>query len=76
MQIDIQEAETSFVSLIDRAAAGEEIVIAKAGQPVARLVGLFARRKKRRSGRGRREIEIARSFDDPLPGELARGFGS
>ncbi|MEL6339475.1 MAG: type II toxin-antitoxin system prevent-host-death family antitoxin [Myxococcota bacterium] len=75
MQFDIHEVETSFLSLVDWAAAGEEIVIVKAGQPVARLVGLSERREKRRPGRGRREIEIARSFDDPLPGELAEGFG-
>ncbi len=76
MQINIYEAKTSFSSLVDRAAAGEEIIIAKAGEPVARLVWLPSRRKKRKPSRGRRQIEIASNFDDPLPPELAETFGS
>jgi prevent-host-death family protein len=69
-QVNIYEAKSRLSQLVDRAAAGDEIVIARAGRPVARLVALASPGAKRRPGRMRGRIRIGRDFDDPLPPDL------
>jgi prevent-host-death family protein len=71
--INLYEAKTRLSELVDRAAAGDEIVIAKAGKPVARLVPLQL--PTRKPGRGRGKIRVAPDFDAPLPAALLREFG-
>lgn len=63
MQVNIHEAKTHLSRLIDRAAAGEEIVIARAGRPIARLVGLERRAGSRRLGIWRGRVRIGPEFD-------------
>jgi antitoxin (DNA-binding transcriptional repressor) of toxin-antitoxin stability system len=61
--------------LVDRAAAGEEIIIAKGGRPMARLVALApARTGPQRVGRYGHLITVGEDFDDPLPEDLQRAF--
>ena len=60
--------------LVDRAGAGEEILIAKAGKPVARLVPLREKRKPRKKGLLKGKIRIADNFDEPLPEEVLASF--
>ncbi len=72
--INLYEAKTHLSALVDRAAAGEEIIIAKAGRPLARLVPL--ERPPRRPGRGRGTIAIGDDFDAPLPDELLTALGA
>lgn len=74
--LNVYEAKTRFSELIDRAAAGEEIVIAKAGTPVARIVPLPPPPAHRRPGPGQSKgkIWIADDFDDPLPPEIQKYF--
>ena len=62
--VNIYDAKTRLSELVDRAAAGEEVVIAKAGKPVARLVPLRVR--ERTSGRGAGKVWIGPDFDLPL----------
>lgn len=69
-QVNIYEAKTQLSKLIDRAANGEEIIIARAGRPVARLVALKEEPPRRRPGRLRGRIWIGPDFDDPLPDDL------
>jgi prevent-host-death family protein len=72
---DVSEAKISLSELVDRAAAGEEIVIAKAGKPKAKLVPYRPPRKKRRFGQNLLGITyIADDFDEPLPPELQKYF--
>lgn len=71
---NLYEAKTSLSSLVDRAASGEEIIIAKAGVPMARLVPLHAKRERRKPGGARGQIWIAPDFDEPLPAEILDGF--
>jgi len=71
--VDIREATTCLSLLIDLAAAGEEIIIARGGQPVARIVGLPKSVTKRRPGRMRGRIRVGRDFDEPLPPDLFGG---
>jgi prevent-host-death family protein len=68
--VNIHEAKTHFSKLIERVRLGEEIVIAKAGQPVARLVPERPRRQPRRPGTGKGRIVIHDSFYDDLPDDL------
>jgi len=72
--VNLYEAKTNLSKLVDRAAAGEEIVIAKAGKPKAKLVPHRAG-KRRRFGRNLLGITyIAEDFDGPLPPELQKYF--
>lgn len=74
MAINLYEAKSNLSRLVERAAAGEEIVIAKAGRPMARLVPLEPRTAPRTPGLLKGRIRIAADFDAPLPDDLARAF--
>lgn len=67
--LNLYEAKTRLSSLVEEAAAGKEIVIAKAGVPRARLVPLRPR-VRRRPGGSKGKIWMARDFDAPLPDEV------
>jgi prevent-host-death family protein len=73
-KVNIHEAKTQFSRLVDLAAGGEEIIIAKAGEPVARLVGYLAKGVVRKPGAMRGKIRIKKNFDEPLPKELLASF--
>lgn len=72
--INLYEAKTHLSALVERAAAGEEIVIAKAGKPRARLVPVSARKRPRRPGGWKGEVWIAKDFDAPLPRKVLAEF--
>jgi prevent-host-death family protein len=75
MEVNIHEAKTHLSRLLQRVAAGEEITIARAGVPVARLVAVEAKPKKLRPlGMDRGRIWIADDFDAPLPDDLLKAF--
>lgn len=77
MQVNLYDAKTRLSQLVDRAAAGEEIVIAKGGRPLARLVPLArARSGPRRLGGWDHLIEVKPDFDAPLPDDVAAAFGA
>jgi prevent-host-death family protein len=71
---NLHEAKTSLSHLVDRAAAGEEIVLARAGKPLARLVPLEPARKPRQPGGWEGRIRIADDFDAPLPDDVLAAF--
>jgi prevent-host-death family protein len=68
--INLYEAKTNLSQLVDRAAAGEEIVIAKNGVPFARLMPLAPVATPRRPGGWEGQVQIADDFDAPLPPEV------
>ena len=73
--INLYEAKTNLSKLVDRAAAGEEIIIAKAGKPKAKLVPYEAPRKPRIGGQNLLGITyMADDWDGPLPPEIQRYF--
>jgi len=72
--VNIYEAKTQLSRLVDRAAAGEEIVIARGGKPVARLSRLEGPARKVRFGVLRGQVRVAADFDAPLPAEVLAGF--
>jgi prevent-host-death family protein len=72
--VNLYEAKTHLSELVERAAAGEEIVIAKAGQPKAVLVPFRAKKKPRKGGFWRGKGWISDDFDAPLPDDLLDAF--
>jgi prevent-host-death family protein len=74
--VNIHEAKTHFSRLVERAAKGEEIVIARAGRPLARLMPLASPTRPRRPGLLKGRIRISKNFDAPLPRNIARAFES
>ena len=70
---NLYEAKTFLSRLVERAAAGEEIVIAKAGQPKALLIPIPPRESVRKPG-GWEDMVIGDDFDEPLPEELLSAF--
>jgi prevent-host-death family protein len=71
--VNIHEAKTHLSRLIDKVEAGEEIVIARAGRPVARLVTYRKTTRARVPGRWRDQIVMAPDFDAPNE-DLIRDF--
>ena len=74
-QVGIHEAKTHLSRLLRQVAAGEEVVIARAGRPVARLVPVREARQ-RELGRDRGVFSVPEDFDAPLPDEILRAFES
>ena len=73
-EVNTYEAKTQLSRLLRRVAAGEEIIIANRGVPVARLVPVSAKKPKRKLGMYRDLIKIADDFDAPLPDEILDAF--
>ena len=71
--LNLYDAKTQLSSLVDEAASGAEIIIAKAGKPLAKLVP-FRQTARRRPGRCKGKIWIASDFDAPLPDDVLAGF--
>jgi antitoxin (DNA-binding transcriptional repressor) of toxin-antitoxin stability system len=72
--VNIYEAKTHLSRLVDQAAAGEEIIIARGGKPVARLSQLVEPARKLRFGVLKGQVKIAADFDAPLPDEVIAVF--
>jgi prevent-host-death family protein len=71
--VNVREAKTQFSRLLERVAAGQEIVIAKAGHPVARLIP-FWQPGTRALGMDAGRVVIAEDFDTPLPSTILTDF--
>jgi prevent-host-death family protein len=74
MEVNVHEAKTHLSRLLQKVAEGEEITIARAGVPVARLVAVGTKRKVRPLGMDEGRIWVADDFDAPLPEDLLREF--
>lgn len=72
--INIHEAKTQFSKLIEAVSHGEEIIIAKAGKPAAKLVPVQAQRPIRKPGALKGKMKIADDFDAPLPDDVQAAF--
>jgi prevent-host-death family protein len=72
--VNVHEAKTHLSRLLDRVQGGEEIVIAKAGRPVARLVAVAEQPERRTPGSARGLISLSPDFDEPLPEEMLEAF--
>jgi prevent-host-death family protein len=75
VEVGVHEAKTTLSDLLRRVAEGEEVVITRSGEPVARLVPV-QRRVPRVLGRDAGLLEVPADFDEPLPEHLRRAFES
>lgn len=71
--LNLYEAKTQLSALVDQAADGAEIIIAKAGKPMAKLVA-FRQTARRKPGRAKGRVWISDDFDAPLPADLQAAF--
>jgi prevent-host-death family protein len=70
--VNLYEAKTQLSALVERASRGEEITIAKAGKPMARLVPIGSEPRQPGALKGR--IRVSADFDALLPADLLAGF--
>lgn len=70
--VNVGYAKTHLSKLLERVARGEEVLIARAGKPVAKLVPLKPSRRK--PGRLKGRIRVGLGFDEPLPSDVLAGF--
>jgi prevent-host-death family protein len=70
MEVDVNQAETHLSHLLKRVLLGEEVVITKAGEPVAKLVPIEAKRPRFTLGSAKGEFVVPEDFNDPLPKEI------
>lgn len=74
MEVNVHEAKTHFSRLLDRVAMGEEVIIAKAGRPVAKLVAIAEDAPARKLGTAKGKFVVPKNFNDPLPKEIEDSF--
>ncbi len=72
--INVHAAKSQLSRLLNAAAAGEDVIIAKAGKPVVRLVPIEARKERRKLGTLAGQLRVPDDFDDPLPDEILDAF--
>lgn len=70
---NLHEAKTHLSKLVELVAKGEEVIICKAGQPVAKLVAIDTHKKKRKPGDWAGKVKIKKDFDT-LPEEFMEYF--
>lgn len=74
IKVNIHEAKTHFSQILNRVGNGEDVVIAKAGKPIARIVPIRKEGKKRRPGSAKGRIVLEDSFFEPLPDNIVSEF--
>ncbi len=74
MLVNIHDAKTHFSKFINQALKGDEVIIAKDGKPLIRLVPYVAETEVRRGGQFKGVIQISEDFDAPLPNEILKSF--
>ena len=72
--VNIHEAKTQLSKLVDEVSQGNEVVIAKAGKPMARLVPVHTARKSRKLGLLAGKFSVPADFDAPLTAEVVASF--
>lgn len=74
LTVNVHQAKTQLSKLIEAAEAGEEVIIARAGKPVVRLVTLDAAKPRRKLGQLAGRLTVPDDFDEPLPEDVLRSF--
>lgn len=74
LKVNVHEAKTHFSRLLARVVTGEEVVISKAGKPVARLVPVAEKLTQRTPGSAKGKLTLAKDFNAPLPHAVLKAF--
>ena len=72
--VNVHAAKTHLSQLLARVEAGEEVVLARAGQPIARLIPFIPTGAPRRFGGWKGRVILGKDFDAPLPESIDRAF--
>jgi prevent-host-death family protein len=72
--VNVHEAKTHLSRLVERAAAGEEVIIAKAGKPMARLVPFVSKPNTKKFGLLKGQILVPDDFNAPLEDDVLAAF--
>ena len=72
--VDIYDAKTRLPQLVDRAAAGEDVIVSRDGKPLVRITQLAAQKRRTRFGVLKGKVTIAPDFDAPLTDDAAATF--
>lgn len=72
--VNVHEAKTQLSRLLERVLQGEEVVIARHGKPVARLVAVSERPERRTPGSAKGRVVLSEDFDEPLSEEVLDSF--
>lgn len=73
-QVNIYEAKTHFSKYVQQAAAGEDVIIARGGQQIARLTAITPRKNPVRFGLLKGKVRLSDDFDSELPEDVIAGF--
>ncbi|HEY4000319.1 MAG TPA: type II toxin-antitoxin system Phd/YefM family antitoxin [Candidatus Xenobia bacterium] len=74
MEVNVHEAKTRLSQLLVKVEHGEDVIISRAGHPVARLVPYVGKNKPRVLGQAAGDFEVPEDFDAPLPDEIMKNF--
>lgn len=72
--VNIYDAKTRLSQLVDKAAAGEDVVVSRNGKPLVRITQLEGQTRRIKFGVLKGKVRIAADFDAPLPGNVLAGF--
>lgn len=72
--VNIYDAKTHLSRLLDKAAAGEDVIVSRNGKPLARITQLAPSRREIRFGLLKRRLSVPKDFDAPLPSEVIDAF--
>ena len=72
--VNIYDAKTRLSQLVDRAAAGEDVIVSRNGKPLVRITQLTAAKRGVTFGVLKGKVKIAADFDAPLPDDVLAGF--
>jgi len=76
IQVNIHEAKTHLSKLLARVKEGQEVIIAKSGKPIAKLIPIVEKPARRVLGTAKGKILVSPSFNDPLPEDALDDFES
>jgi len=74
MEVNIHQAKTHLSQLLEKVVMGEEVIIAKAGRPIAKIVPLAKTARKRVLGGAKGDFVVPKDFNAPLPKEIEDSF--
>ena len=74
VQVNLSDAKSKLSELINKVIAGEEVIIAKSGKPVAKLVPFTKPAQNRKPGSAKGKLIISDDFDAPLPDDILKGI--
>ncbi len=74
IQIDISDTERHLLELLNKVIEGEEVMLSRSGNPIAKLVAIKRKKGKRKAGLFKDILKVAEDIDKPLPENILKEF--